>query len=820
MQNTFRLEKNKRLKITVRGAVQGVGFRPFIYRLATRLELSGWVLNSSEGVFIEVEGKGENLNTFLLQLEREKPPRAMIQSLEFSFLDPVGFNGFEIGKSEEAGEKTVLVPPDIGTCSACRREIFDVADRRFLYPFTNCTNCGPRFTMLEALPYDRPNTSMKPFKMCPDCQNEYEEPLDRRFHAQPNACPLCGPALELWTLKPVLSLVEGAGPLSSPQGEVIAKGHCALLEAAEALRRGQILALKGLGGFHLIGDAGNERAVARLRERKRREEKPFALMFPSLDLVKEYCEVSPFEERLLLSSESPIVLLSRLAPNASLRDLAPSVAPHNPYLGILLPYTPLHHILMQELGFPIVATSGNLTDEPIVTDEKEALTRLQGVADLFLVHNRPILRHVDDSVARVILGRELILRRARGYAPLPIPLTRACSPAVPPKILAVGAHLKNTVAISLRNQVFISQHIGDLETQEAYEAFQRVIKDFKTLYEFEPEVVACDMHPDFLSTKYARSLGLPLLEVQHHHAHVAACMVENELEGPVLGVSWDGTGYGTDGTVWGGEFLLAGYASFRRVCHFRTFRLPGGEKAIREPRRTALGILYELLGEKAEEVMERKKILQTFREEELRILGQMLRKGLNSPLTSSVGRIFDAVAALMGLRPQVSFEGQAAMELEYITINGIQASYPFEVIEKKPGPPPSLPPYPSYIIDWAPMLLTLLEDVQKGMPHEVVATKFHNTLSEIILQVAHLEGIEKIVLTGGVFQNKYLTEYTWRRLEEEGFKPYLHQRVPPNDGGISLGQVAVAAARFFGNEDLEGGTPKAALTLKACSADR
>jgi hydrogenase maturation protein HypF len=790
IQDKVKVEGNRRLKIIIRGSVQGVGFRPFIYRLATQLKLQGWVLNSPQGVLIEVEGKEENLNTFLLHLDKEKPPRSIIQSLEFSLLDPVGFNSFEIRKSEATGEKKALVLPKIATCSDCREEVFDSANCRFLYPFTNCTNCGPRFTIIEALPYDRQNTSLKIFKMCPECRNEYEEPQNRRFHAEPNACSACGPTLELWT----------------PKREPIAKGHRALLKAAEAVRGGKILALKGLGGFHLIVDAGNEKAVIKLRERKGREEKPFALMFPSLDTVKKYCEVSPFEERLLRSPESPIVLLKRsptgvqqtgpLAARGKLRamnkKIAPSVAPHNPYLGVMLLYTPLHHLLMQELGFPVVATSGNLTDEPIVIDEKEALIRLQGIADLFLVHNRPIIRHVDDSIARVILGRELLLRRARGYAPLPIRPVQTPHRVLLPKILAVGAHLKNTIAISLEDQIFISQHIGDLETQEAYEAFQRVIRDFQRLYEFEPEGIACNMHPDFLSTKYAKSLSLPVIEIQYHHAHVAACMAENGLEGPVLGVSWDGTGYGTDGTIWGGEFLWADYISFQRVYHFRTFRLPGGEKAIHEPRRTALGILYELFGEEmvrathASPLHGKKEIpfLRTFCEEEPRIFGQMIRKGINSPLTSSAGRIFDAVATLINLRQRVSFEGQAAMELEYVTREGINSSYPFEITNHE-------------IIDWAPMILALLEDLQKGVSKDVMRTKFHNTLSEIIPQVAHLMGMEKVVLTGGVFQNRYLTGRTWRRLEEEGFKPYIHQRVPPNDGGISFGQVMIVASRFL-----------------------
>ncbi len=774
MQDVYRLKGDKRLKVIVRGAVQGVGFRPFIYRLATQLRLHGWVLNSSQGVFIEVEGMEESLNTFLLCLNREKPKRAIIHSLEFSFLDPIGYEGFDIKESEEDREKTTLVLPDISTCHECLEEIFDSTDRRFLYPFTNCTNCGPRFTLIEAIPYDRPNTSMRIFKMCPDCEYEYKKPLDRRFHAQPNACSVCGPAIELWNL----------------EGRIISRGQDALFDAARSVKSGRILALKGLGGFHLIVDAGNEEAVSRLRERKSREEKPFAVMFPSLDLVKSCCEVSLFEERLLLSSESPIVLLKKGEVHFNLSPclLSPNVAPNNPYLGVMLPYTPLHHILIREIGFPVVATSGNLKDEPIVTDEKEALIRLRGIADLFLVHNRPIVRHVDDSVVRIVLGKEMVIRRARGYAPLPI---RRNITQPMPRILAVGAHLKNTVAISINDQVFISQHIGDLETHEAYKAFQRVIEDFKKIYEFKPDIVACDMHPGYISTNYAKGLGLPVIEVQHHHAHVAACMSENELNETVLGISWDGTGYGTDGTIWGGEFLLSGYVSFNRVCHFRTFRIPGGESAIREPRRTALGILYEVFGEGF--MKEDIPLLQSFSEEEIRVLFQMLRKGINSPLTSSVGRIFDAVAALIGLRQKVSFEGQAAMELEYAIRSGIESSYPFDITEKEEFHPHMSP---CCIVDWAPMVLAILEDVQDGRDIGYISTRFHNTLSEIIIDISSLLGIEKVVLTGGVFQNRYLTERTYKRLKEEGFKPYIHQRVPPNDGGISFGQVVVAAARL------------------------
>jgi len=630
----------KRLRITIRGAVQGVGFRPFVYRLATEMGLPGWVLNSTHGVFIEVEGSAPTLETFLLRIEREKPPRSFIQSLEYSFLDPIGYATFEIRRSDESGDRTTLVLPDIATCSDCLREIFDPTNRRYRYPFTNCTNCGPRFTIIEALPYDRPNTTMKGFVMCQACRSEYENPRDRRFHAQPNACPRCGPHLELW----------------DPGGKVLASHHDALVGAAEAVRQGWIVAVKGLGGFHLLVDARNEDAVVHLRQRKHREEKPFALMYPTLELVREHCDVSELEERLLASPESPIVLLrrQRSATHSPSSVIAPSVAPGNPYLGIMLPYTPLHHLLLAELGFPVVATSGNLSDEPICTDEQEALKRLAGIADLFLVHDRPIARHVDDSVVRVVMGRELVLRRARGYAPLPIadcglmdshrtPSSAQMGTSSPTSILAVGAHLKNTIAVSVGPQVFVSQHIGDLETAEAFQAFQRAIESLQKLYDLRPSVVACDAHPDYLSTQFARRTGVPVISVQHHYAHVLSCMVENELEPPVLGVAWDGTGYGRDGTIWGGEFLRVTEHSFHRIGHFRTFRLPGGEKAIKEPRRTAIGVLYEIYGDDTFLLTELAPV-KAFSSEERAILRTMLTKKINAPVTSSVGRLWWACA--------------------------------------------------------------------------------------------------------------------------------------------------------------------------------
>lgn len=747
--------KSERAKVIVRGAVQGVGFRPFVYRLATGLHLKGWVSNSSQGVFIEAEGARKALDQFLSRLQHEKPPRAFIQSLEFSWLDAVGYGGFEILSSDCAGEKTTLILPDSATCADCLGEIFDPQDRRHLYPFTNCIHCGPRFSIIEALPYDRSNTSMKTFVMCSECDAEYHDPNNRRFHAQPNACPKCGPHLELW----------------DELGNISAKQHEALLRTAEIIREGKIVAFKGIGGFQLIVDARNEVAVRRLRERKRREEKPFALMYPSLESIRRDCHISELESRLLFSAESPIVLLERGSGGS---DLALSVAPHSSALGVMLPYTPLHHLLMRELNFPIVATSGNLANEPICTDEHEAFERLHDIADAFLVHDRPIVRHVDDSVARVMLNREMVLRRARGYAPLPVHLK---SPAT--GILAVGAHLKNSVALGIGNDIMISQHIGDLETEQACVAFRKVIADFQRLYDVIPDITACDLHPDYLSSKIAQQ-SAKSFAVQHHYAHVLSCMAENELEAPVLGVAWDGTGYGTDGTIWGGEFLMINETSFERVAHFRQFRLPGGEASIRQPRRCALGVLYDILGDK---VFARRDLMpiQHFNGSELTVLKQMLDKPVNAPVTSSVGRLFDAVASLVGLRQRASFEGQAAMELEFAIQRGIEDVYPFEVMGQGTA-----------IVDWQPMMLALLAELQGGQAIGVIAAKFHNTLAEVIVSIAQKFGQAAIVLTGGCFQNKYLTERTVCRLQAEGFRPYWHQRVPPNDGGIALGQVMAA----------------------------
>ena len=748
----------ERVRVVIRGVVQGVGFRPFVHRLAEELGLAGWVLNSAQGVFVEVEGERPRLDEFLLRLGREKPPRSVIQSMESSFLEPQGYETFEIRHSDGAGAKTTLILPDMAACPDCLREVFDPTDRHYLYPFTNCTHCGPRFSIIEALPYDRANTSMREFNMCPACQAEYHDPRNRRFHAQPTACPDCGPQLEY---------LDRTGRQTS-------RRHTALLDAAQTVRRGQILALKGLGGFQLIVDARNDDAVRRLRQRKHREEKPFAIMAPDTNAVRELCHISEPELRLLESPEAPIVLLRRISRNGG---VAASVAPANPNLGVMVPYTPLHHLLLRELGFPVVATSGNVSDEPICIDNDEAVARLDGVADGFLVHNRPIVRHVDDSVVRILLGREQVMRRARGYAPLPVHVARP----VPP-VLAVGAHLKNTVAMGMGNEVFVSQHIGDLETSAAYQAFRRVCHDLPGLYGLKPEAVACDLHPDYLSTKYAALLIRQPVPVQHHFAHLLSCMAENEVDPPVLGIVWDGTGLGTDGTIWGGEFLIADGTSFTRAAHFRTFRLPGGEAAIREPRRCALGMLHTAFGGTMLDDAEQA-ISVHFTLQERSLIRQALASGINAPVTSSAGRIFDAAASLLGLRQRAGFEGQAAMELEFAVVPGINAAYAHDLMGNGP-----------LVIDWEPMLLEILYDLRALVPTGIMAAKFHNAMVEAAVAVARRVGLERVALTGGCFQNRVLTERLVGRLRDEGFRPLWHQRVPTHDGGIALGQVLAAAA--------------------------
>ncbi len=763
----------RRLRVVIHGAVQGVGFRPFIYRLAASLGLTGWVINSTRGVVIEAEGEMSRLNAFLLSIEKDKPSVSFIQSLESSVLDPLGYTVFEVKPSDASGDKTVLILPDIATCPDCLAEIFNPLDRRYQYPFTNCTNCGPRFSIIQKIPYDRINTTMAGFAMCDQCLSEYNDPANRRFHAQPNACPVCGPRLALW----------------DADGAVLGMDQDALVKAARFIREGFIVSVKGIGGFHLMADARNEEAIRRLRRRKHREGKPLALMYPSLEAIRADCIVTDLEQRLLRSPQAPIVLIRR-HPGASSPGLANSVAPGNPYLGVMLPYSPLHHLLMAELHFPVIATSGNLSEEPICIDEQDALVRLKNIADVFLVHNRPIARHLDDSIACMVMGREMLIRRARGYAPLPVHVKHPVTSSI-----AVGAHLKNAVAMPVADRVFVSQHIGDLETLKAYEAFERVIADFQHLYNLSPEKAACDLHPSYFSTRYAHCLNIPVVQIQHHFAHVLSCLADNHLEPPVLGVAWDGTGYGPDGSIWGGEFLKVADGDFNRAAYLRTFLLPGGDKAIKEPRRAAIGLLYEIFGEKLR-ALDHLNPIKAFSSEELSILLQMLGKKLNTFTTSSAGRLFDAVASILNVEQYNQFEGKAAMSLEFLADSAATDDcYPIRIIrpnigngssEKKAGSPP-------YIIDWEPMMRNIIGDVSRHIPSATISAMFHNSLAEAIVMTAEKIGENKILLTGGCFQNRYLTEKTIIRLQKKGFQPYFHQRIPPNDGGIALGQAIGAS---------------------------
>jgi len=757
--------ENLRLRIIIRGAVQGVGFRPFVYKLASDLKIAGFVQNSSYGVIVEAESKKDILDQLLLRIEKEKPPTSFIQSLEHSFLDEKGFKDFQI-KESISGEAEVFILPDIATCPECRKEILDPKNRRYQYPFTNCTLCGPRYSIIENLPYDRKNTTMKSFKMCKECQKEYDNPENRRFHAQPNACAKCGPRIELL----------------DKEGKIIEIRRNALLAVVEAIKKGDVVAIKGLGGFHLVVDAKNKEAVQKLRDRKKRGLKPFAVMYRSIEEIVIDCEISDFEKRSLLSSEAPIVLLRKK------KDLkiADNVAPQNPCLGAMLAYTPLHILLLDILNGPIVATSANLSEETICIDNDEALSSLKYLADSFLIHNRDIAHHVDDSIVRIMADREMVLRRARGFAPLPIFFKD-----VKDSVLAVGPHLKNTIAFSNKKNVFISQHIGDLETPKTFETFEKTIEDLTKIYKVNPKLIVCDEHPNYLSTQFAQQSNLPKERIQHHYAHICSCMAENEIDDEVLGVCFDGTGYGQDQTIWGGEFLKVNKDGFKRFAHFSPFPLPGGEAAVREPRRSAAGLLYHVFGEK---IFNQKNIesLNAFKREELLNLRSMIKRKINSPLTSSVGRIFDAVSSLLGFRHYIDFEGQAAMDVEFAIFDEESTSaYSFDVKKRE-----------SLVIEEL-FVRDILQDIKAGVEKGLIARKFHDTLVDIIVAVAMRSGLKKIILTGGCFQNKYLLERSIQRLRKEGFLTYWHQRIPTNDGGISLGQIAAASKKNVLQYDLK-----------------
>ena len=746
-----------RLALSVSGVVQGVGFRPFVYRAAVARGLSGWVQNGTAGVHIEVQGSEAALDSFVCALRSELPAPGLVAGIESERIADAGEIEFRIRESASTSRTRPTLPADLATCVECAQEIRSSDERRHAYPFTNCTRCGPRFSIVESLPYDRPRTSMKGFPLCAECQKEYENPLDRRFDAQPIACPRCGPNLEL---------VE--------RGERRAAGAAALNGAARALRDGKIVALRGLGGFQLLVDASNEQAVRRLRVRKQRDEKPFAVMFSSIDEARPELVLETDEERALLGPEAPILLVRR----GSGARIAAAVAPDSPLVGAMLPYTPLHHLLLGAFGRSVVCTSGNLSEEPMCTEVRDAFERLGGIADFFLIHDRPIVRPVDDSVARVHRGRVRVLRRARGYAPLPVARL-----ATDRTVLGLGAHLKSSVALAVGGQVVMSQHLGDLEGPDNVALLERTVHDFLAFFATRPELVACDLHPDYASTRLAERLSttwhVPLARVQHHHAHIAACIAEHDLREPVLGLAWDGTGFGADGTSWGGEALVCRGASFERAAHLRCFPLPGGDRAAREPRRAALGLLYAVGGEG----LARAEGRRFFAERELETLLRALHSGVNTPQTSSVGRLFDAVAALLDMRSVVSFEGQAAMDLEFAAEGSRDdASYPSGLRAGLPA-----------VIDVAALVCAVLEDRRRGVTPSIIARRFHNTLIDAGVAIAARVGLPDIVLSGGCFQNVQLATGLAHALERRGHRVHEAWRVPPNDGGIALGQVYVAA---------------------------
>jgi hydrogenase maturation protein HypF len=754
-----------RRAIAVSGIVQGVGFRPFVHGLATRLGLNGFVRNQTGGVLIEVEGEADSLDHFLGELTSRPPPLAQVDSIDWSARSLGGDSSFRIEASRADASQAIYFSPDIATCGDCLRELFDPADRRYHYPFLNCTHCGPRLTIVRAAPYDRQRTTMAGFSMCPACRAEYENPVDRRFHAQPIACPACGPRLRV---------LDGRGrPVTDADP----------LELGIALLgHGKIAALKGLGGYHLACRADNDAAVAELRKRKHRDQKPLAIMVRDLSAAREICAVSPAEAAILTSPRRPIVLLNRRAAT----PVSAAVAPGNPTLGLMLPYTPLHHLILHELdGVPLVMTSGNASDEPIAYHDEDAVARLAGIADVFLTHDRPIHLRCDDSVTRIVAGVELPLRRSRGYAPLPLELTVPC----PVPTLALGGQLKVTFALGRDRHAFLSHHLGDLDDYEAYRAGVEAIDHYQELFAFEPELIVHDLHPDYATTRYARELdpAIPRLAVQHHHAHMASCMADNGLDRPVIGIAFDGTGYGTDGAVWGGEFLTGDYRGVCRAAHFRYVPMPGGEQAIREPWRMAAAYLADAgQGDNVLAGRVPARALATIR--------QMIDRRIHCPHTSSVGRLFDAMAALAGIRDRVSYEGQAAMELEWLAIEVDAAdvsAFDFDIVENAENEVPLL-------IDVRPMFAAAAADLRRPCEPALIARRFHSTLVEIASQVCrrlrHRTGLEAVVLSGGVFQNALLLSEVIARLERESFLVYRHRRVPPGDGGLCLGQLAVAAA--------------------------
>ena len=739
-----------RQQIRVRGIVQGVGFRPFVYNLAQKLGLAGYVLNSSAGVVIEVEGDRTHVDRFVRELNENPPPLAQIEDIAIESLEPASYSAFAIRESVDEPGAPAPVSPDVATCPDCLRDLQTPSNRRFGYPFTNCTNCGPRYTITRMIPYDRPLTTMACFPMCEECLREYEDPSNRRFHAQPNACPDCGPSLTL-----------------------------AIEAARQLLREGRIVAIKGLGGFHLVCDPFDDAAVRLLRERKKRSDKPFALMVPDAAAAEKLCVVSDAERAALTSIRRPIVILER-RPGV---PLSQALAPGNNTLGVMLPYTPLHHLLFDESLSALVMTSGNVSEEPIVTGNREAATRLHSIADAFLFHNRDIHTRVDDSVARVIAGRERVLRRSRGYAPHPVTLGFPVA-----EILACGAELKNTFCLTKDHYAFLSQHIGDLENYETLVFYRETLDRMQRLFRISPAAVAYDLHPQYLSTKLALEMTeVQQIGVQHHHAHIASCMAENGIAGKVIGVAFDGTGFGTDGKIWGGEFLVADFTGFERRAHFRYIALAGGDRAVREPWRLGLSYLLDTFGARFDSLD--LPLLRRIPSKKTATVRSMIERRINTVETSACGRLFDAVASIVGVRDEVNFEAQAAIELEAAALTGVEATYPFEITADS-----------VWQIDVRPMIESIVRDLGAAKPAGWISAAFHNTVAAIVVEVCirlkAAEGIDRVCLSGGTFQNVYLVESTAASLRDNGFEVFLHSQVPPNDGGISLGQAVIANANL------------------------
>jgi len=739
--------------------VQGVGFRPFVYQLARRHDLAGWVCNTPGGVLIEAEGDEENLRRLLDALRSESPALASISDVRVEAVSPTGGRDFLIRSSIEGAEVQPIVPPDVAACAECMADVLTPSNRRHLYPFTNCTNCGPRFTIIRRVPYDRPNTTMQGFRMCPECAAEYEDPADRRFHAQPNACPACGPHLSL-------------------DGREYRNDSEAVSKAAALLRDGKILAVKGLGGFHLACDARNTKALRTLRTRKGRAGKPFALMCADLDEIRRICEVDRTSEALLLSPERPIVLM----PARRGSGISPLAAPGTDSLGVMLPYTPLHQLLLAESPPSLVMTSGNLAEEPIVHLNEEAVGRLGRIADHILAHDRPVHMPCDDSVARVFDDVPMVIRRARGYVPRPIEIDMEM-----PQALACGGDLKSAFCLTKGRFALLSQHLGDLDNAPTLDHYRRIVEHFCGFFAVRPEVIAHDLHPDYHSTRYAMSLSATAdrrIGVQHHHAHIASCMAENRLSGPAIGVAFDGAGFGTDGRIWGGEFLVADYNDFRRAAHLAYVPMPGGEAAIRRPGRMALAYLLHAFG--PSDVVAAPGLSAA---EEQAVRAQVER-GLNAPLTSSMGRLFDAVSALLGICAEVTYEGQAAVELEAGASGPTEQTYGFDISE---GPSGALE------IDVRPMISEIVAEIVQETPAELISGKFHSTVADMIVRVCReirdQTGLNQVALSGGVFQNALLLGMALERLRSRGFEVFRHSIVPCNDGGISLGQAVVAARR-------------------------